>query len=1408
MLLSIIQRGILKGKNDILRGVSELAISSKIKRMNKPIIVMLISLLMFTTTVGATSAIHTYASTDGQSDVLHANWITDSIDWAKDTVDGLFNSGKIAEAIADEDYDGVISYIAPDSYAIDGKGVYSEGAPFSGIGDDEENEENEEGEFVGSDGANEFLAFQYWASQYGVSSFSGMSEWFMVAAKQMGRFFGGAVLLAVTVLGHVTEFIGEMVYSAIDAFNIFSYVLPDAGAGDLLTEWTYTEDSNPIVAYFGDWINIGRYVGYFAAILIFVVGLGLSVLGYRMGKANSMGGSILGTFKRLVISVFALTGALFMLSGIITMFGDEMQASGDELSMDNQISGLILNYKDFVTGSYMVGHEDVNKNMRPFQADIPSLDAVVGLYESSDGKGTGTTITENASIRPGEIEAINATVGYGSEESTGSGSEALTEFTESNAYEMITGWMFGNSTTSSQIAATYGEETIPTAFYRVKTNDSGEMSVENRGFLSTEYGYFDFTIPGGMIGFLRGVYLVIQTALLVVFAWNVYKNMFFSILTMAQRVIVQLPATAMLGSGSSLFLMFGAVIVMILELVIGRATITLFKDVLGAADVIFPVLENLSTSGTAVSMFPMGVITPLATAAETSTTLPMSEVLLSTLVSAIAGILAYKGFTKLIGNLGSSIDNFFVDLAGRISGVRPDAQRGTGGSALMTADGEDGGTSSASEDIVASGDFSESEAEQMGLAGNTIGGINSGSNYGDGDPTDYTPGDEDAVYDDDNVTSESALAKSHSSEEDIQEAPMGSVGSEEGVDGSVEGEVGTEEESVTTGSYESGSMVSDSGVDGESALTDEAGEMSGMADTASDRTHTDDVSMEQDVAQEDMDSLGAVAEGSDDESLDNNRTISGVDYVLADSDQVVDDMSEANDGTFDEMANDSTEDIAGSESTLAVGADEVSTEYDDNAQEVNDVAAASAGAGAAYGAVGMSRANEQPIEDQTIDDANAVSDMSDDTQISSESQSDVEQDHSQTVNDDVSYDTEYGVEDGTTQMDEDVSYQEGMDTASVGSAGVAAANMNGDMSDTHTEGQESISSDVDALHDQTVDSIVDADVEQSAIQGSEQVNESLSESELSGDENGALYMASGSNPVSDTTSSAYDTTAQSSVSDGYDVSVDEEVAVDSEGKVSHTQSVQQGSTNDNVMSNINDDTQDAGYSVQSGVGTAVSGSDESYADTSSETLSQDVSRDQTDDYIVDTTVSGDRSSQTFGRVSDATTSSANQMSAVGNVTDTSDSGYVVSSDTGATEDTYSADYRSGNVTQASSPMEYNATYGSSGGYGTQGSSVNTDASSYDSTSTGSTNTSTSNASDLSASGAQNRVVPSEVYRESVNPDVSHETSEVVTEYSQDSTDRMSGLFGNTGEFDDPSESKTGYDVSISSDDTPKFGRRN
>lgn len=897
------------------------------KHWMKPVVVILLTLIMFSTSVQVTGVVASQAMSNDESveavgfiEAIKNGW--DALDnWRRD----IFGDEEVATVMTNEEYDGTTWVITPPevngdtNYSTAGWGMMNvesgSEAPFEldNLSKDSD-DDTEDGDATGTEAAKMYMSFQYWASEYGVYSLSG-SNFMINVLRDIGRAMGGLGLFLTSLFGRIVQLFGQLVYEAIDTFNVFKYITPDSTSGNLLSEWSYNSD-NQIMSYFADWLNFGRLFGYILAVLLFVSGLALSVLGFRIGKSQSMSGSVMSTFKRLVVSVFALTGAVFMLSGMITTFADKMQAGDDELDINEQISGLILDYKGYVTSGYAFddeGTDAVDNNTWQINSsgidagtadDVKSLQAIEFMYSNNSTVDMSTAAT----LSDRDIRNMNAISGAytGSDDTdeTTSIKDYIIQFLNFEAMDLIIGWSTSNLTSSDDMAATYGEESMPYAIYRVHTSKPGILTVEDSGFFSTKHKYYDYTLPGGIGGFVRYLGVIGNIGIVSAFALVMYGVMFRSIMTMVQNVILWFPSGVALGSIGGLSMLFGAVISMIAQLTIARIMIALFKDVLLFTGDLFPSLDSLTNtsdgglvsgmitpiSELSTGPFNFGAITPFGAGAGTES---VGNILLSAILLWVVGIVLFKQFVKLNAKMGSSVSQFFTDMASRISGVRMGENGLSGNGGSMNSDGSfESTTTTESDQSSSTGSFSESDASQMGLSGSIIGGIGGGPSTsgafssGMGEDSDYSSqSEEDAQNEDrlrENLTPESALASG--SVQSANEQALGGVGG-----GSDVGE--DEIETTSSDSSTSGSSVSSMG--DESALDDEnmpaTGEESlngGINDGTSGYGRHDNS-----VGSKGQDIDGSATSGiSDDDNsaiddLDSERTINGTESVHVNQDQ-------------------------------------------------------------------------------------------------------------------------------------------------------------------------------------------------------------------------------------------------------------------------------------------------------------------------------------------------------------------------------------------------------------------------------------------------------------------------------------------------------------------------------------------
>jgi len=912
----------------------------------KPIIILLLFITLFATIGQATSSVvHSYTGQDETT--VEASWWQHPLESLGNLFRDITGSEEVASVLTSDEYTGTEWYITPSSenangnYETNGMGIMSsEGDP--PFGEMSGNEEK------GEDAAKMFMAFQYWGSQYGVySAYNWNTNVVGNILNSAGRYLGGTLLMAASVLGHFAQLLGELLYELLDTFNVFQYILPESTSGEtLLSEWQYSESSNPVMAYFSEWLNFGRWFGYIVALFLFVAGMGLSVLGFRVGKGRGMAGSMGETTKRLLVSVFSLTGAIFMLSGMITMFADRMQGIDDNVGVDGEVSELILDYKGFVTAGYAYDENGVdidNQSWNVQSDDVESLKAVEDIYNGSGG-GTGSMST----IRSSDIKAMNDIAGVtedggiNMDEVDGS-IDYIRNFWNFDSTQLINGWMRGTSTASSDMSNIYGDNSMLFALYRVHTNKDGVMKIEDDGILSAQYKYKDYTIPGGVGGFFRYTETLLTIGLVTFFAFHMYFFMAGAIYNMVKNVILWFPSGAGLGSIGGLSMLFGAVITMFIQIFIARSMIALFRDALTGIHEIFPsLMEMTGGSGTMTPLhmidtgpLAFGTIFPFGAGTES-----LGEIALGTVLTGALGIMMYKGFLSMNNRIGSSSNQFFIDMASRISGIRPNDLKGKdGGGGDTIADGDvTADESEGSAEDSSYGSFSDSDASQMGLAGSVMGAVGAGSTAGavgdslggqaTGDTEDF----------DESLAHESALGGSSGQTQghtDSEEA-LGGVGDD------------AEEETETTESSTSGSSTSTTDDD---SNANELGDISNAQDfqdadeamgsvgddeeeSERERRNLEHISAEQEL-DEDGQTMGEEALGGDYSDMDSEEEITETETLHASQDQEMD-LDEGHRDQMDQTANADQAVENEADDTIDASNGDISAEREAGAMRMND----------------------------------------------------------------------------------------------------------------------------------------------------------------------------------------------------------------------------------------------------------------------------------------------------------------------------------------------------------------------------------------------------------------------------------------------------------------------------------------
>lgn len=551
------------------------------------------------------------------------DWIGSVVDdvavWAKKQM-GI---QKVSEAITDGEYAGKEYFIYPEknnlsgiNYKTPGFGAASDSGPFSTdkLKSDKTNLAD------GEEGAKKFMAFQMWAQQYKVySARTSLDGQILFVFQALGRLLVGGLLWIANVIGIAMEIFGQLVYESISIFNIFSYVepTPDPGA-----DWSIVSTGNNkldgITGYLGAWLNAGRTVGYLLALLFFILGITFTVLGVRGPGQGSRIATMNTTLKRFLMSIFSLTGLVMLLSSLVTTFASTMQSVDDELTIETEIAGLILDYKGFVTENYFLDDkaadvksklgelDDYNGSWQIDTSASKSLNYVTSRYL----RNQTFNINHNQTLSTSEVLAINKATGAYSGSSKDDKDlnlrDQISKFANSNVNQMINNYAISQSTSSEQMKNVYGEKSMPFAIYSVYTGSNGAMRIEDDALISQSFVYSDYVIPGGIMSQFKIINVILKVAAITIVSYGAYKYMLKAMFRMVVNAIPQLPGAFALGSTRAISLIIKTVLMMMLQIMIARTFIGLTIDIINLGPDLFLGLKELAIPGTIIPIQLLG----------------------------------------------------------------------------------------------------------------------------------------------------------------------------------------------------------------------------------------------------------------------------------------------------------------------------------------------------------------------------------------------------------------------------------------------------------------------------------------------------------------------------------------------------------------------------------------------------------------------------------------------------------------------------------------------------------------------------------------------------------------------------------------------------------------------------------
>src|SRR5699024_10141737 len=278
----------------------------------------------------------------------------------------------------------------------------------------------------------------------------------------------------------------------------------------------------------------------------------------------------------------------------------------DELTIETEIAGLILDYKGFVTENYFLDDkaadvksklgelDDYNGSWQIDTSASKSLNYVTSRYL----RNQTFNINHNQTLSTSEVLAINKATGAYSGSSKDDKDlnlrDQISKFANSNVNQMINNYAVSQSTSSEQMKNVYGEKSMPFAIYSVYTGSDGAMRIEDDSLISQSFVYSDYVIPGGIMSQFKIINVLLKVAAITIVSYGAYKYMLKAMFRMVINVIPQLPGAFALGSTRAISLIIKTVLMMMLQIMIARTFIGLTIDIINLGPDLFLGLKELA----------------------------------------------------------------------------------------------------------------------------------------------------------------------------------------------------------------------------------------------------------------------------------------------------------------------------------------------------------------------------------------------------------------------------------------------------------------------------------------------------------------------------------------------------------------------------------------------------------------------------------------------------------------------------------------------------------------------------------------------------------------------------------------------------------------------------------------------
>lgn len=167
------------------------------------------------------------------------------------------------------------------------------------------------------------------------------------------KFFGALILAVLTLAAYVVQYVGVRIYRLVDVFNVYKMMLGNQTLENVKFEQNNAVSAAEALQSYATILVHTRNMAILVTIFIFALGLFSVVMGIRLanttGTRSSSGFKV---FRAFLARVLILTSIMAFLSASVTGFSALMGESMDDFGIQEEISGLIVDYRGSLTALY------------------------------------------------------------------------------------------------------------------------------------------------------------------------------------------------------------------------------------------------------------------------------------------------------------------------------------------------------------------------------------------------------------------------------------------------------------------------------------------------------------------------------------------------------------------------------------------------------------------------------------------------------------------------------------------------------------------------------------------------------------------------------------------------------------------------------------------------------------------------------------------------------------------------------------------------------------------------------------------------------------------------------------------------------------------------------------------------